>query len=69
MNSMKRKKDRTLRDELPMLGGVQHTTEEEQRNSRRKNEEVGPRWKGRSVVDVSDGERLWSCSQIWENTY
>ena len=56
MNSMKRKKDRTLRDELPLLGGVQHTTEEEQRNSSRRNEEAEPKWKQHPVVDVAGGE-------------
>ena len=30
MNSMKRKKDRTLKDELPRLVGAQYTTGEEQ---------------------------------------
>ena len=42
----------------PQSVGVRYTTGEEQRNSYRKNEEAGPKWKGRSVVDVSDGERL-----------
>ena len=56
MNSMKRKKDRTLRDELPMLGGVQHTTEEEQRNSSRRNEMAKPKQKQCPVVNMSGGE-------------
>ena len=56
MNRMKGKKDRTLRDELPRLGGVQHTTEEEQRNSSRRNEMAKPKWKQCPVVDVSVGE-------------
>ena len=46
MNSMKRQKGMTLRDELPRLGGVQHTTEEEQRAvtiSSRNNEVAGPK--------------------------
>ena len=48
MNSMKRQKYMTLEDELPMLEGVQYTTEEEQRaitNSSRKNEVAGPKQK------------------------
>ena len=40
MNSMKRQKDRTLKDELPRSVGAQYATTEEQRNSSRKNEET-----------------------------
>ena len=35
---------------------IQCATEEEWRNSSRKNEEAEPKWKGHSVVDVSGGE-------------
>ena len=42
MNSMKRKKDMTLKDELPRLVGAQHATGEEWRNNSRKNEEMKP---------------------------
>ena len=45
MNSMKRQKDMTLEDELPRSEGVQYATGEEWRNSSRKNEEAGPKWK------------------------
>ena len=37
MNSMKRQKDMTLKDELPRWEGAQYSTEEEQRNNSRKN--------------------------------
>ena len=40
MNSMKRQKDRTLKDELPRLVGAQYATGEEWRNNSRKNEET-----------------------------
>ena len=40
MNSMKRKKDRTLKDELPRLVGAQYAAGEEWRNSSRRNEEA-----------------------------
>ena len=40
MNTMKRQKDMTLKDELPRLVGTQYATEEEQRNSSRRNEEA-----------------------------
>ena len=43
MNSMKRQKDRTLKDELPRLVGTQYATGEEWRNSSRKNEEDEPK--------------------------
>ena len=41
MNSMKRQKDRTLKDEHPRSVGAQYATGEKQRNSSRKNEEAG----------------------------
>ena len=40
MNSMKRQKEMTLKDERPRSVGAQHTTGEEWRNSSGKNEEV-----------------------------
>ena len=39
MNSMKRQKDTTLKDELPRAVGVQYPTGEEWRNNSRKKEE------------------------------
>ena len=42
MNSMKRQRDTTLKDELPRLVGAQYATGEEWRNSSRKNEEAKP---------------------------
>ena len=38
MNSLKRQKDRTLKDELPRLVGTQYATEDQWRNNSRKNE-------------------------------
>ena len=45
MNSMKRKKDRTLKDELPRLVGAQYALEKNwiNRNNSRKNEEMEPK--------------------------
>ena len=54
MNSMKRQKDRTLKDELPRLEGVQYATGDESRNNSRKNEETEPKQKQHPVVDVTD---------------
>ena len=42
MNSMKRQKEKTLKDELPRSVGAQHATGEEWRNSR-KNEMMEPK--------------------------
>ena len=39
MNSMKKKKDRTLKDELTRSGGAKYATGEEWRNNSRKNKE------------------------------
>ena len=41
MNSMKRQKDRTLKDELPRSVGAQYATGDQWRNNSRKNEETG----------------------------
>ena len=40
INSMKRQKDMTLKDELPRSVGAQYATGEEWRNNSRKNEET-----------------------------
>ena len=56
MNSVKRQKDRTLKDALPRLVGAQYATGEEWRNNSRKNEETEPKQKQQPVVDVT-GDR------------
>ena len=53
MNSMKRQKYMTWKDELPRLLGTQYATGEEQRNSSRRNEEAEPKWKQCPFVDVT----------------
>ena len=59
MNSMKRRKDMTLKDEFPRSVGAQYATGEEWRNNSRKNEETEPEQKQRPVVDVTgDGSRV-----------
>ena len=58
INSMKRQKDRTLKDELPRSVGTQYATGDQWRNNSRKNEEMGPKQK-HSVVDVTgDGSEV-----------
>ena len=59
MNSMKRQKDRTLKDELLRLAGAQYATGEERRNNYRKKEETEPKRKQHPVVDVTgDGSKV-----------
>ena len=54
MNSIKRQKDRTLKDECPRLVGVQYATGDQWRNNFRKNAEKEPK-KYHQVVDVTGG--------------
>ena len=59
MNSMKRQKDRTLKNELPRSVGVQYATGEEGRNNSRKNEETEPKQKQHPVMAVTgDGSKV-----------
>ena len=53
MNSMKRQKDRTLKDELPRLVGAQYATGNQWRNNFRKNEGMEPKQKQYPAVDVT----------------
>ena len=43
MNSMKRQKDRILRDEFPRLVGAQYATGDQWRNNSRRNEGMEPK--------------------------
>ena len=62
MNSMKRQKNRTLKDELPRSVGAQYATGEEWRNNSRKNERMKPKLKQYPVVDVTaDGNNPSLC--------
>ena len=55
---MKRKKDRTLRDELPRSIGAQNAPGDQWRNNSRKNEEMEPKQKQHPVMDVTgDGSK------------
>ena len=45
INSMKRQKHRTLKDELHRLVGVQYVTGDQWRNNSRENEEIEPKQK------------------------
>ena len=51
MNSIKRQKDMTLKDELPRSAGAQYATGDQWRNNSRKNEGMEPKQKKNPVVD------------------
>ena len=64
MNSMKRQKDRTLKDELPRLIGAQYATGDQWRNNSKKNEETQPKQKQHPVVNVTgDGSKVQCCKE------
>ena len=62
MNSMKRQKDRTLKDELPRSVGAQYATGNQWKNNSRKNEETQSKQKQQPVVDATgDKRKVQSC--------
>ena len=71
MNSMKKRKGMTLKDEVPRLGGAQYATGKKWRNNSRKNEDTEPKQKQHPVEDVmGDGSKVqcckkWYCIGIW----
>ena len=64
MNSMKRQKDRTLKDELLRLVGALYVTGDQWRNNSRKNEGMEPKQKQHPVVDVTgDTSNVQCCKE------
>ena len=64
MNSMKRQKDKTLKDQLPRLVGAQYATGDQWRNNSRKNKEMELKQKQHPVVDVmGDGSKVPCCKE------
>ena len=64
MNSMKRQKDRTLKDELPRSVGAQYATGDQWRKNFRKNKEIEPKQKQHPVVDeTGDGSKVRCCKE------
>ena len=64
MNSMKRQKDRTLKDELPRSVGARNAIGDQWRNNSRKNEDTEPKLKQHPVVDVTgDGSKVRCCKK------
>ena len=64
MNSMKREKHSTLKDELSRSVGAQCASGEQWRNNSRKNEEMAPKQNQHPVVDVTvDGSTVRCCKE------
>ena len=59
MNSMKKQKDMTLKDEPSTSVGVQYATGDQWRSNSRNNEETEPKQKQNLIVDVTvDGSKI-----------
>ena len=58
VNTVKRQKGMTMRDELPRSVGAQYATGEEWWNNSRKNEETKPKQKQHPVLDVTGDESI-----------
>ena len=73
MTSMKRQKDRILKDEFPRSVGAQYTTEEQCRNNSRKNKEMEQKQKQHTTWDVIVHESKVQCCKdqycigIWKD--
>ena len=61
MNSMKRQKNRLLKEELPRSVGAQHATGDQWKNNSRKNEGMEPRQKQYPAVDVTGDRSKVQC--------
>ena len=57
MNSIKRQKDRTLKEELPRSVGAQYATGDQWRNNSRKNERMELKQKHHPGVDVTSDRK------------
>ena len=64
MNSMKRKNDRILKEELPRSVGVKYSTGDQWRNNSRKNEGMEPKQKEYPAVNVTgDRSKVQYCKE------
>ena len=63
MNSMKRQKDRILKEELPRSVGAKYATGEQWRNNSRKNERMEPKQKQHPVVDGTGDRSKIRCGK------
>ena len=64
MNSIKRQKDRTLKEELPRSVGTHYAIGDQWRNNSRKNDGMEPKQKQHPVVDMTgDGSKVQCCKE------
>ena len=64
MNSMKKQKNMTLKDELPRSVSARYATGDKWRNNSRKNEETEAKQKQHPVVDVTgDRSKIRCCKE------
>ena len=64
MDSMKRQKERTLKDELPRSLGTQYATGDQRRNNSRKNEGMEPKQKQHPAVNgTGDRSKVQCCKE------
>ena len=70
-HSMKRQKDKILKDEVSRLVGAQYATGDQCWNNSRKNEETEPKQKQNPVVDGTGDEiKIWCCKWwYWIGTW
>ena len=64
MNSMERKNDRILKEELPRSVGTQYATGDQSRNNSRKYEGMEPNQKQYPVVDVTGDRSKVRCCKV-----
>ena len=64
MNSVKRQRDSTLKEELPRSVGAQYATGDQWRTNPRKNEAMEPKQNQHPAVDVTgDGSKVRRCKE------
>ena len=64
MNSMKRQKDKTLKDELSRSVGARYATGDHWRNNSRRKEEMEPKQKQHPVMDATgDRSKVLCCKE------
>ena len=64
MNSMKRQKDRTLKDELLRSAAAQYAIGDQWRNNSKKNEGMEPKKQQHPVVDgIRDRSKVQCCKE------
>ena len=63
MNSMKRQKDKTLKDELPRSVDAQYATGEQWINNSTENEDTEPKQNHPAVDVTGDGSKVQFCKE------